>query len=144
MWPEAVERVASLLRAAGVEGQLEELLPGAEPPPGLHLAAVGFECAGRRLVALVPAGRQVDSARLGSAAGCPSPRPGQAPEFPYAGTAVFLERTVLAAPIVWLGAGSPGHLLGLAPGQLARLTRALGADLLSESRRGEVDDGPRG
>ena len=136
MWPEAVERVASLLRAAGAEGQLEELRPGAEAPPGLHLAAAGFDCAGRTVVALVPAGRQVDAARLGEAAGCPSPRPGQAPEFPYAGAAVFLERTVLTASIVWLEAGSPSHLLGLAPGQLGRLTRAVGADLLRESRKG--------
>jgi hypothetical protein len=144
VWPEAVERVATLLRAAGAEGQLEELLPGAEGPPGLRLAAAGFDCAGRTLVALVPGGRQVDPGRLGRAAGCPSPRPAPAPEFPYAGTAVFMERTVLAAPLVWLEAGSPSHLLGLAPAQLARLTRAIGADLLRESPTGEVDDGPHG
>ena len=136
MWPEAVERVATLLRAAGAEGQLEELLPGAETPPGLRLDAVGFDCSGRTLVALVPAGRQVENARLGEAAGCPSPRPGKAPDFPYGEAAVFIERTVLTASIVWLEAGSPSHLLGLAPAQLARLTRAVGADLLRESRKG--------
>lgn len=136
MWPEAVERVAILLRAAGAEGRLEELLPGAEPPPGIRLAVLSFYCAGRTLVALVPAGRQVEDARLGEAAGCPAPRPGRAAEFPYGEAAVFIERTVLAAPIVWLEAGSPRHLLGLAPGQLVRLTQAIGADLLKESQKG--------
>ena len=44
--------------------------------------------------------------------------------FPFQGTLVFVDRALLAQRTVWLEAGSPRHVLGLAPSQLLRLTRA--------------------
>jgi prolyl-tRNA editing enzyme YbaK/EbsC (Cys-tRNA(Pro) deacylase) len=132
VWPEAVERVAIFLRKAGVQGQLEELLPGTEAPPGARLATTAFECDGGVVVALLPAGHELDRQKLAAAAGCSPLRPVPAPGFPFAGAAVFLHRTVLTAPNLWLEAGSPRHFLGLAPAQLTQLTGAKSADLAVE------------
>jgi prolyl-tRNA editing enzyme YbaK/EbsC (Cys-tRNA(Pro) deacylase) len=133
VWPEAVERVAIFLRAAGVQGQLEELLPGAELPPGARLETIAFECEGRVVVALLQAGHGLDRRKLAAAAGCSPLRPVPAPGFPYAGAAVFLHRTGLAATSLWLEAGSPRHVLGLAPAQLTQLTGAKTVDLAAET-----------
>jgi hypothetical protein len=132
MWPEPVERIAQILRREGVQGRLEELLDGAETPPGVVLSAEGFECDGRGLVSLVPTGRAVDRAKLARVAACSTLRPVRVPEFPYRPARVLLDRSALADGILWLNAGSPRHLLGLGPSQLARLTRAETADLLRE------------
>ena len=136
MWPEAVERVASFLRASGLEGQLEELLAGAQAPPGLPLAATAFECEERLVVALVPVGRTLDRRKLARAAACSQLVTAHRPEFPFTGATVLLEQTALTAPTVWLEAGTPRHVLGLAPAQLSRLTRARPADLTEESQKG--------
>jgi hypothetical protein len=132
MWPEPVERIAEVLRRAGVQGRLEELLAGAERPPGAALRAEGFECDGRRLVALVPEGRQVDRAKLGRVAGCRQLRSVRVPEFPFEAARVLVDRSALTTGTLWLNAGTPRHILGLAPSQLARLTRSEAADLLVE------------
>lgn len=133
MWPDAVERVAIFLRTAGVQGQLEELLPGAEGPPGARLATIAFECEGRVVVALLPAGHELDRQKLAAAAGCSALRQVPPPGFPFAGAAVFLHRTALTVPNLWLEAGSPRHVLGLAPIQLTLLTGAKSVDLTTES-----------
>jgi prolyl-tRNA editing enzyme YbaK/EbsC (Cys-tRNA(Pro) deacylase) len=133
VWPEPVERVAALLRSAGVHGRLEELPVDFDEPPGPAFRAVGFECDGRALVALVPAERSIDDDKLAAAAKCGTLRPLPAPDFPFRRTRVFLDRSALATPIAWLEAGSPRYYLGLAPGQLTRLTRARTADLLLEN-----------
>jgi prolyl-tRNA editing enzyme YbaK/EbsC (Cys-tRNA(Pro) deacylase) len=133
VWPEAVERVAIFLRTAGVQGQLEELLPGTELPPDARLEAIAFECEGRVVVALLQAGYELDRRKLAAAAGCGPLRPVPAPGFPFAGAAVFLHRTGLTAANLWLEAGSPGHVLGLAPAQLTQLTGAKTADLAAET-----------
>ena len=44
--------------------------------------------------------------------------------FPYQGTRVLVDRSLLGLRRVWLEAGSPRHVLGLGPRQLLRLTRA--------------------
>jgi prolyl-tRNA editing enzyme YbaK/EbsC (Cys-tRNA(Pro) deacylase) len=132
MWPEPVERIAALLRTAGAEGRLEELPAGADTPPGTGLAAVGFECDGRDLVALVPADREVDRDKLARLANCTSLRPAPSPVFPFEGARVFLDRTTLSTGLLWLEAGSPRHVVGIAPSQLARVTRLETADLLPE------------
>ena len=132
MWPEPVERIAEILRRAGVQGRLEELLADAETPPGAPLRAEGFECDGHELVALVPAGREIDRAKLARAAGCGTLRPGRAPDFPFQPARVLIDRSALTMATLWLDAGSPRHILGLAPSQLARLTRSEAADLLAE------------
>jgi prolyl-tRNA editing enzyme YbaK/EbsC (Cys-tRNA(Pro) deacylase) len=132
MWPEPVERIAEILRRAGVQGRLEELLAGAETPPGSALRAEGFECDGRPLVALLPAGRALDERKLARAAGCGTLRSKQVPDFPFQEARVLVERSALVAGTLWLDAGSPRHVLGLAPGQLAQLTRSESADLLTD------------
>jgi prolyl-tRNA editing enzyme YbaK/EbsC (Cys-tRNA(Pro) deacylase) len=137
VWPEAVERVAIFVRAAGVQGQLEELLPGTKgPPPVARLETIAFECDGGVVVALLPAGHELDRQKLAAAAGCSPLQPVPSPGFPFAGTAVFLHRTVLTAQNLWLEAGSPRHVLGLAPAHLIQLTGAKSADLAVESQRG--------
>jgi prolyl-tRNA editing enzyme YbaK/EbsC (Cys-tRNA(Pro) deacylase) len=132
VWPEAVERVAAFLRASGVEGRLEELLAGAGPPSGQKLRADEFDGDGGPVVALVPVDRAVDERKLAAAAGCPAVRPAPATAFPFEGARVFLEQSVLSSEAVWLDVGSPRHVLGLSPAQVARVTRAETADLLRE------------
>ena len=132
MWPESVERIAAFLRASGTEGRLEELLPGAGPPPGLQLTAAAFECEGRSVVGLLPSARALDRQKLAAAAGCAALRVASSPGFPFQGALVFLDRSALGAPTVWLEVGLPRHVLGLAPSQLLRLTRSRTADLLAE------------
>jgi prolyl-tRNA editing enzyme YbaK/EbsC (Cys-tRNA(Pro) deacylase) len=134
VWPDAVERVAALLRASGVEGRLEELLPGAGPPAGQKLRAVAFEADGGAVVALVPVDRAVDERKLAARAGVKQLK-NRAPAtgFPFEGARVFMDQSVLSSEAVWLEAGSPQHVLGSAPGEIARVTKAETADLLREA-----------
>jgi prolyl-tRNA editing enzyme YbaK/EbsC (Cys-tRNA(Pro) deacylase) len=130
MWPEPVERIAGLLRAAHVEGRIEELAPGVESLPGTAVLAEGFEADGARVVALLPATREVDRDKLAAAAKSPGLRPAPAPEFPFEPARVLLDQSLLATDIVWLDAGSGRHVVGVAPQYLVRLTRAETADLV--------------
>jgi prolyl-tRNA editing enzyme YbaK/EbsC (Cys-tRNA(Pro) deacylase) len=123
MWPEPVERIAAFLRESDAIGRLEELPPGTDAPPGPGARAEAFDCDGRTLVVLVPADRAVDEQRLVRRAGCRSLRPGEPRTFPFQGTLVLVDRSLLSQRTVWLEAGSPRHVLGLAPSQLLRLTR---------------------
>jgi hypothetical protein len=136
VWPEPVERIAALLRSAGVQGQLEELPVGVDEPPGPAFRAAGFECDGRALAALVPVARAIDRDKLAEAAKCTVLRPAPVPDFPFQRTRVFLDRSALSTPAVWLEAGSPRYYLGLAPGQLTHITRAQTADLVLEDQIG--------
>ena len=144
MWPEAVERIAAFLRSAGVEGRLEESLPGAGPPAGQMLRVDGFDAGGATVVALIPADRSVDPQKLAAATKSSEVRPTPATDFPFQGARVFIDQSVLSFESIWLKAGSPRHLLGLSPAQLARITNAETADLITEAGMGEVDDVPRG
>lgn len=132
MWPEAVEGIAAFLRAAGVEGRLEELLPGAGPPAGQKLRADGFDGDAGPVVALVPIERTVDERKLAAAAACTRLRSARVRGFPYEGARVFLDQSVLSSEAVWLPAGSSRHVVGLSPAHLARVTRAETADLVRE------------
>jgi prolyl-tRNA editing enzyme YbaK/EbsC (Cys-tRNA(Pro) deacylase) len=132
VWPEAVEGIAAFLRASGVEGRLEELLPGSGPPAGQKLRAEGFDGDGSAVIALVPIGRAVDEQKLAAAADCSRVQPTPARGFPYEGVRVFLDQSVLSSEAVWLEAGSPRHVVGLSPAQLTRVTKAETADLLRE------------
>jgi prolyl-tRNA editing enzyme YbaK/EbsC (Cys-tRNA(Pro) deacylase) len=132
MWPDGVERIAAFLRAAAVEGRLEELLPGAVLPAGQKLRADTFDTASGALVALVPSERRVDERKLAAASSCEDVRAAPAIGFPFEGARVLMDQSVLSAPAVWLEAGSPRHVLGVSPGQLARVTSAQTADLLQE------------
>jgi prolyl-tRNA editing enzyme YbaK/EbsC (Cys-tRNA(Pro) deacylase) len=46
---------------------------------------------------------------------------------------VLLEQSLLAHDVVWVGAGSDRHMVRLSPRELARLTRAEGADLVLDT-----------
>jgi prolyl-tRNA editing enzyme YbaK/EbsC (Cys-tRNA(Pro) deacylase) len=124
MWPEPVERIASFLRQSEAPAQLEQLPDGIDTPPGPAARAEAFDCDGSTLVALVPDDREIDRARLARRSGCSELRPAGARTFPFQGTQVVVDRSLLSQRMVWLEAGSPRHVLGLGPRQLLRLTRA--------------------
>jgi prolyl-tRNA editing enzyme YbaK/EbsC (Cys-tRNA(Pro) deacylase) len=124
MWPEQVERIAAFLRESEAVGQLEELAEGVSSAPGPVARAETFDCDGWTIVALLPDDRDVDRSRLARRAGCTELRRVEDRPFPYQGTRVLVDRSLLALRRVWLEAGSPRHVLGLGPRQLLRLTRA--------------------
>ena len=116
-----------------MEGRLEELLPGAVLPAGQKLRADAFDTKGGALVVLVPSERKVDERKLAVASNCEDVTKAPAIGFPFEGARVLMDHSVLSAHAVWLEAGSPRHVLGVSPAQLARLTSAQTADLLREA-----------
>lgn len=153
-WPEPVERVAAVLRERGIPARLEEFTEGthsardAARVVGCELEQIVkslvFVCDGRPLLALLPGDRRADAVKVSTAAGAGYARaasvdevvaatgfePGAVAPFPVPGIAlVLLDRSLLRQELVWVGAGSPRHLLGLAPVELARATAAVPADL---------------
>jgi prolyl-tRNA editing enzyme YbaK/EbsC (Cys-tRNA(Pro) deacylase) len=153
-WPESVARVARVLEDAGVEARLEEF-PEGTPTAAAAAKAAGcaraqivksllFVCDGRPALALVPGDRRADPARVAAAAGARKARvarpdevveatgfdPGGVAPFPAPGVSVvLLARELLAHELVWIGAGSDRHMVGLSPPDLVRLARARPADL---------------
>jgi len=149
--------VSSFLRDAGAEARIEEFFAGT-PTARDAAAAVGCEldqivkslvllCDGRPVVALVPGDRCGDPAKVARAAGAESARvaspeevqeatgfePGAVAPFPLPRVeTVLIERTLLEHRIVWAGAGSPNHMVGLAPVELGRLARARPIDVVQE------------
>ena len=156
-WPEPVERVSSFLREAGAEARIEEFSEGT-PTAADAAAAAGCAldqivkslvllCGNRPVVALVPGDRRVDPAKVARAAGADSARiaspaeveqatgfpPGAVAPFPLSEVeTVLMERALLRHPIVWAGAGSSRHMVGLAPIELGRLARARPLDVVSD------------
>jgi prolyl-tRNA editing enzyme YbaK/EbsC (Cys-tRNA(Pro) deacylase) len=45
---------------------------------------------------------------------------------------VLMERSLLQHPLVWAGAGSPRHMVGIAPVELGRLARAKPMDVVAD------------
>ena len=148
-WPEEVERVAAYLRESGAESRIEEFSDGtptaedAAKAVGCDLAQIVkslvFDCDGRSILVLVPGDRRADRGKVSAAAGCSKARiagaqqvreatgyePGAVAPFPLTQVkAVFLDRSLLGHPIVWIGAGSTRHMAALAPTELMRLSRA--------------------
>ena len=154
-WPEPVERVSSFLRVAGAEARIEEFAEGT-PTAAEAAAAVGCELdqivkslvlvsESGPIVALVPGDRRGDLEKIAKAAGSASARvasareveqatgfaPGAVAPFPLPQVeTILIERGLLRHPLVWAGAGSPTHLVGLAPAELVRLTRARPTDVV--------------
>jgi prolyl-tRNA editing enzyme YbaK/EbsC (Cys-tRNA(Pro) deacylase) len=152
-----VQRVSSFLRDAGADARIEEFSSGT-PTAAEAAAAVGcgldqivkslvFVCDGKPIVALVPGDRRGDAAKLARAAGTAKARvakpdevedatgcePGAVAPFPLPRVeAVFIERTLLRHKLVWAGAGSPSHMVGLAPTELGRLARARPLDIVTD------------
>jgi prolyl-tRNA editing enzyme YbaK/EbsC (Cys-tRNA(Pro) deacylase) len=131
-WPPEVEVVASVFRAAGTDARLEQLPAGETAPPGLGVRVDAYDCQGRLLVALVPDDRDLDPRKLVAAARCAYARPVAAPLFPFSQATVLAERLLLKEGTVWLPAGSPGHVVGVSPAELVRLTHAQTVDLVAE------------
>ncbi len=159
MWPEPVERVARELRAAAIDATIEEFgerTPTAEAAAraiGCHLdeivKSIVFVCDGQAVLALVPGDRRADEARVGEGAEAAEIRVatpaevlaatgfevGAVAPFPLrAIDEVLLEQTILQHGRVWVGAGSPAHMAGIAPSELQRLSGARTADLVGLQR----------
>jgi prolyl-tRNA editing enzyme YbaK/EbsC (Cys-tRNA(Pro) deacylase) len=157
-WPEAVERVTSYLREARAEVRVEEFREGT-PTAKDAARAVGcelgqivkslvFDCGGRTVVVLVPGDRRADSEKIALAAGKGFARiagsdevrdatgfePGAVAPFPLPRVeAVFVERTLLSQPVLWVGAGSDRHMAALSPAELLRLSRARPMDVVEQA-----------
>ena len=148
-WPEQVEQVAAYLRKSGAESRIEEFSEGtptaedAAKAVGCELGQIVkslvFDCDGRSVLVMVPGDRRADRAKVADAARCAKAKvagpeqvrqatgyePGAVAPFPLKGVeAVFLDRSLLRHPLVWIGAGSTRHMAALAPTELIRLARA--------------------
>jgi prolyl-tRNA editing enzyme YbaK/EbsC (Cys-tRNA(Pro) deacylase) len=148
-WPEPVQRVTAYLREAGAEARVEEF-PNGTPTAFEAAQAIGcdlaqivkslvFDCSGRPVLVLVPGDRRADAEKIAQAAGAPFARiagseevqdatgfePGAVAPFPLRKVErVFIDRTLLAHRVVWIGAGSSRHMAALSPAELVRLSRA--------------------
>ena len=156
-WPEPVERVSSFLRDAGAEARIQEF-PDGTPTAADAAAAVGcgldqivkslvLMCGDRPVVALVPGDRRGDPVKVAHALGAESARvasakevekttgfaPGAVAPFPLPNVdTVLMERSLLQHPVVWAGAGSSRHMVGIAPVELGRLARAKPLDVVAD------------
>jgi prolyl-tRNA editing enzyme YbaK/EbsC (Cys-tRNA(Pro) deacylase) len=153
-WPEPVERVSAVLRAAAIDARVEQFDEGtptardAAKAVACELSQIVktlvFVCDGAFVLALVPGDRRADEQAVARAAGASSVRvakPGEvvdATGFEAGGVAPFPQRQVsqtfidssfFAHGIVWIGAGTPQHMASLPPVELARLAGARTVDL---------------
>ena len=156
-WPEPVERVADVLRRAGIEARIEEFpqgTPTAEAAAEAAGCALGqivkslvFEAGGRYLVAMIPGDRRADRRKVAEAAGARRARvagaqevqdatgfaPGAVAPFPLPRVdRVLIDRRLLTQELLWIGAGSEYHLAAISPPDLTRLTRAETGDLVED------------
>ena len=103
-----------------------------------------FLADGRTLLALLPGDSRADAAKVAGAVGAADARvaqrdevvaatgfePGAVAPFPAPNVSrVLIDRELLKHDVVWIGAGSPRHVAGLSPLDLARLSEAEVADL---------------
>ena len=153
-WPEPVQRVSAVLRAAAVDARLEEFGDGTPTARGAAKAigcdlsqivkSLVFVCDGAFVLALVPGDRRADEAAIAAAVGAQEARiatsdevlqatgfePGAVAPFPQrAVTRALMERGLLGHEIVWIGAGSTSHMAGLPPAELQRLAGAAPGDI---------------
>jgi len=156
-WPDAVERVAAFLRAAGAEARLEEFstqtptASAAAKAAGCKLSEIVkslvLVCDGKGVVALVPGDRRLDVEKVRRGVDAATARLAEGDEverltgftagsvapFPLAGVdRIVVERRLLAHPVVWTGGGSHNHLVRVEPAELVRLTRATSMDVVEE------------
>jgi prolyl-tRNA editing enzyme YbaK/EbsC (Cys-tRNA(Pro) deacylase) len=157
-WPEPVDRVAGVLRTAGVESRIQEFSDGT-PTAAAAASAAGceldqivktlvFTSERGYVVALVPGDRRADRAKIARAAGVERVRTAgpedvfRATGFEVGGVAPFplpgietrlADRRLLAHPEVWFGAGTERHMAAIAPAELVRLANAREADVSEES-----------
>lgn len=156
-WPEPVERVSSFLRESGAEARIQEF-PEGTPTAQAAAEAAGcdldqivkslvFMCDDRPVVALVPGDRRCDPSKVAAAVEAASARVAKPPEveaatgfgpggvapFPLPDVdAVLMEPSFFRHTIVWAGAGSEKHMVGISPTELGRLARARPMDVVSD------------
>ena len=156
-WPEPVERVSSFLRESGVEARIEEFPDGTASAQdaanavgcelGQIVKSLVFVCDDRAVVALVPGDRRGDPAKVARAVEAESARvakaqevedatgfaPGAVAPFPLSNVdAVLMDRTLYHHDIVWAGAGSHEHVLGITPADLGRLAHVRPMDVVAD------------
>jgi prolyl-tRNA editing enzyme YbaK/EbsC (Cys-tRNA(Pro) deacylase) len=129
-FPQGTRTAADAARAVGCEvGQIVKSLV--------------FVAGGTPVVALVSGANRLDEARLGAVAGEPVAKAdaetaravtgyaiGGVPPFGHASEVpVFMDRDLLAYPIVWAAAGRPDSVFEIAPERLRELSNAAITDL---------------
>jgi prolyl-tRNA editing enzyme YbaK/EbsC (Cys-tRNA(Pro) deacylase) len=153
-WPEPVERVSAVLRAAAVDARIEQFDEGtptardAAKAVACELSQIVktlvFVCDGSFVLALVPGDRRADENAVAAAVGASTARVGKADEvvratgFEPGGVAPFpqvevsqtlIDSSFFAHSVVWIGAGTSYHMASLPPAELARLANARTFDL---------------
>lgn len=110
---------------------------------GQIVKSLVFLAAGRPVVALVSGGNRLDESRFGSIAGEPVAKAdaevartatgysiGGVPPFGHATELrVFMDRDLLAYPVVWAAAGRPDSVFEIEPNRLRELSNAEVVDL---------------
>ena len=153
-----MERVAAALREGAVDARLEEF-PAGTPTAAAAAEAVGcetsqivktlvFVCDELPVLALVPGDRRADPAKVAAAVAAREARiatpaevvaatgfePGAVSPVPApAGGRVLVDAGLFLHEVVWIGAGSPRHVAGVAPRDLARVAGAVPSELSTEA-----------
>ena len=153
-WPEPVERVAGVLRSAGVEARIEEL-PHGTPTARAAADALGCElgqivksvvmvCDGAYVLALVPGDRRAGEAAVAAPSGRrarASRGPRRSSRRPASSPAASRRFRIGPSPTcssttrcsgqtaVWIGAGTTDHMAVLTSVDLQRLAKARLVDL---------------
>lgn len=110
---------------------------------GQIVKSLVFMAAGRPVVALVSGGNRVDESRFGAVAGEPVTKAdaevaraatgysiGGVPPFGHStDVRVFMDRDLLAYPVVWAAAGRPDSVFEIEPNRLRELSKAEVIDL---------------
>ncbi len=154
---EPVERVSAYLRESGAEARIQEFPEGTHTAQdaadavgcelGQIVKSLVFVCDGRTVVALVPGDRRGDVDKIAAAVEATGARaakpqevedatgfaPGAVAPFPLPeDTVVLMDSALFRHPVVWAGAGSARHVLGMAPAELARVSRARPLELSAD------------
>jgi prolyl-tRNA editing enzyme YbaK/EbsC (Cys-tRNA(Pro) deacylase) len=157
-WPEPVERVSAVLRAAAIDSRLEEFDAGTPTARGAARAigceleqivkSLVFVADGAYVLVLVPGDRRADEEAIASLLAAEAVRvatpeevlhatgfePGAVAPFPVRAVArTVMDRSLLQHEVVWIGAGSPSHMAALPPQELQRLA---GADVFDLAAHG--------
>jgi prolyl-tRNA editing enzyme YbaK/EbsC (Cys-tRNA(Pro) deacylase) len=155
--PGPVERVSAFVREAGAEARIQEFPEGTHTAQdaadavgcelGQIVKSLVFVCDGKPVVALVPGHLRGDPEKIATAVEASSARvakaeeveaatgfaPGAVPPFPLPDVVVVLmDGALFRHPLIWAGAGSPQHVLGMAPSELARVARARPLDVSAD------------
>ncbi len=155
--PEPVERVSAFLRESGADARIQEFPEGTHTAQdaadavgcelGQIVKSLVFVCDGGLSWPWSPvtdegmptrsrAAVEASTARVAKAQEVEDATgfaPGAVPPFPLPeDTVVLMDRALFRHPLVWAGAGSAQHVLGMAPAELARVSRARPLDVSAD------------